>query len=70
MGIGRLLILTGLALVAAGLLFTYAGSMPVRLGRLPGDFLIHGKRTTFYFPLTTCVLISLAASVLVWLFRR
>lgn len=39
-------------------------------GRLPGDILISGKRGTFYFPLATCVLISVVLSLAVWLIRQ
>jgi hypothetical protein len=68
--LGRVLIVAGLALVAAGLLLTFARPLPFRLGRLPGDFLIQGKRSTIYFPLTTCVLVSLALSLALWILRK
>jgi hypothetical protein len=67
---GRLLIVTGLLLVLAGLLVTLGGRLPIRLGHLPGDIAIHGKNTSFYFPLTTCILLSVAISVVLWIFRR
>ena len=70
MGLGRLLITLGLVLVALGLLVSFAGRLPLRLGRLPGDINIHGKNSSFYFPLTTCVLLSLLFSLVVWIFRR
>ena len=70
MPLGRVLILAGLALVAVGLPIAFGCSLPFRLGRLPGDFLVQGKRSTFYFPLTTCLLMSLALSVLLWIVRR
>jgi hypothetical protein len=41
-----------------------------RLGRLPGDVVIHRGNTSFYFPLVTCLLASIALSVLFWLFNR
>ena len=70
MGLGRLLIVAGIALVALGVLVSLAGRLPFRLGRLPGDIIIHGKSTTFYFPLATCILLSVLFSVVLWIFRR
>jgi len=70
MPLGRLLITLGLLLVVAGLLVTFAGRLPLRLGRLPGDIGIHGKNSSFYFPLTTCILLSVLLSLVMWLLRR
>jgi hypothetical protein len=70
MAIGRLLITAGLILVALGLLFTLGGKLPIRFGHLPGDIVIRGKHSTFYFPLMTCILLSLLFSLVMWLFRR
>ncbi len=70
MGLGRVLIFSGVVLVALGLLVSVAGRLPFRLGRLPGDIYIHGKNTTFYFPLATCILLSVILSVVLWIFRR
>ena len=70
MPLGRMLIVLGLVLVAAGLLFTFAGRLPLRLGRLPGDIHIHGKNSSFYFPLTTCILLSILFSLIMWLFNK
>ena len=61
---GRLLIVAGLFLIGAGLLFQFGA------GRLPGDIYIRGKNTTFYFPLVTCLLLSAVLSFVLWLFRR
>ena len=41
----------------------------IRLGRLPGDIRIEGKNGGFYFPVVTCILISVVVSLLSWLFR-
>jgi len=70
MPLGRLLIALGLVLVAAGLLLTFAGWLPVRLGRLPGDIYIHSKNSSFYFPLTTCIVLSALFSLVLWMLRR
>jgi len=68
--VGKLLIAAGVALVVLGVLITFAGRLPFRLGRLPGDIYFHGKNTTFYFPLVTCLLLSVVVSVLMWILRR
>ncbi len=70
MALGRLLIVAGLVLVAAGVLVTFAGRLPFKLGRLPGDIYIQGKNSSFYFPLATCILLSLVFSLILWLARR
>ena len=65
---GKLLILIGLLLVVVGSVL-YAGSkLPFRLGRLPGDILFQGKSSTFYFPVVTCLVLSLVLTLLSWLF--
>ena len=69
-GLGRLLIVSGVVLVVIGLLVSLAGRLPFRLGRLPGDIYIHGRNTTFYFPIVTCILLSVVFSLVLWIFRR
>jgi len=64
-----MLIITGLVLVAAGLLLALAPRFPW-LGKLPGDILIQRANMTFYLPLATSLLVSLVLSLLVWLFRK
>jgi Protein of unknown function (DUF2905) len=70
MPLGRMLILAGLALVAAGVLVMVAGRLPLKLGHLPGDIVIRGKNSAFYFPVVTCILLSVLLSVVMWLVRR
>jgi hypothetical protein len=70
MPLGRTLITLGLILVAVGLVLTFGGRLPFRLGRLPGDIYIQGRNSTFYFPLMTCLLLSLLFSLVMWVFRR
>jgi hypothetical protein len=67
--LGRLLILFGAVLVGLGVLLTLAGKIPW-LGRLPGDFFYKSDHVTFYFPLATCLLVSVILSLLFYLFRR
>jgi hypothetical protein len=67
--LGRVLIFFGLLLVLLGVIFTVGGKIPW-LGQLPGDIHIQKERFTFYFPLTTCLLISLILTLVLYLFRR
>lgn len=64
----RFLIVTGLALVVIGLGWPWIAKLP--LGRLPGDIHIVRDGFSFHFPIVTCVVISLLASLLFWIFRR
>jgi hypothetical protein len=64
----RLLILAGIALIVIGLAWPFLGKLG--LGRLPGDFAIRREGFSFYFPLMTCLVLSAAASLVFWLFRR
>jgi hypothetical protein len=70
MPIGRTLILVGAVLVVIGLLFTYGGRLPLRLGRLPGDVEIRGRNSVFYFPIMTCIVLSAVLSIIMWMFGR
>ena len=70
MPLGRLLIIAGLTLAAVGILVTFAGRLPFKLGHLPGDIYIRGKNSAFYFPLTTCLLLSALFSLVAWILRR
>jgi Protein of unknown function (DUF2905) len=64
----RFLILLGLVILAIGLLWPVLTRLG--LGRLPGDIVIQRDNFTFYFPLATCVLLSVLLSVVFWLFNR
>ena len=70
MGLGRMLIAFGLVLVVLGVVLTIGDKLPVRLGRLPGDIYLRGKHGSFYFPVVTCLLLSVVFSLVLWLFRR
>jgi hypothetical protein len=69
-GLGRTLIAIGAILVIAGLLLTLGARLPFRIGRLPGDIVIRGKNSVFYFPLMTCLALSLVLSLVMWLAGR
>jgi hypothetical protein len=70
MPLGRMLILAGLVLIAAGVIVTLLSKSPLPLGRLPGDIRIQGKNGSFYFPIVTCLLLSAVFSLVMWIFRR
>jgi hypothetical protein len=67
--LGRGLIVTGVILVGLGLLILLGSKIPW-LGRLPGDILIQREKYTFYFPIVTCVVISILLTILFSFFRR
>jgi hypothetical protein len=64
----RFLIVLGLAILLVGLLWPYLSKLG--LGRLPGDIVIERENVTLYIPLATCLLLSLALSLIVWVANR
>lgn len=68
--VGKMLLLFGGVLVAAGLVLMLLGRTNLPLGRLPGDIIFRGKNTTFYFPLATSILLSVVLSVVLYLIGR
>ena len=71
--LGKWLVLLGLIVAAVGGLFLVGGRLPFRLGRLPGDIAIQGRRSSFYFPIVTCILLSVVLTLVMWIisaFRR
>jgi hypothetical protein len=68
MNVQRLLIALGLLILMAGIAWPILSRRG--LGRLPGDVVIHRGNTSFYFPLVTCLLVSIALSALFRLFNR
>jgi hypothetical protein len=67
---GRVLIYAGIALIVVGLAVILAERGGIPLGRLPGDIRVEGKRGSFYFPIVTCIVISLVLSLISWLFGK
>lgn len=67
--VARYLIIFGVVLIAVGGVLMLAGKLPW-LGRLPGDFAYKGRRVTFYFPLTTSVILSILLTILLNIFFR
>jgi heme/copper-type cytochrome/quinol oxidase subunit 2 len=69
-GLGKLLIVFGAILIVAGIVVILAGKANVPLGRMPGDITYRGKNTTVYFPIVTCIVISIVLSLVMWLVNR
>jgi len=68
--LGKLLLVIGGIIVLVGLAFLAAGKLHLPLGRLPGDIVYRGKNTTFYFPIVTCLVLSVILSLILWLVNR
>jgi len=68
--LGRTLLVLGAFLVLIGALFSFGAKLPFRLGRLPGDIVHRGERSTFYFPIVTCLILSVGFSLLLWIISR
>jgi hypothetical protein len=71
--IGKALLVIGITIVGVGALLLSGARLPFRLGRLPGDIVVQGRNGGFYFPIVTCIIVSLALTLLMWivsLFRR
>ena len=73
-GMSRILIALGPLILLTGLLWPLFGKLGLGLGRLPGDIVVQRDNGTFYFPLMTSILLSIALTVLLnlalWLFDR
>jgi len=67
--LGRILIIFGIVVVLVGLILTSGIKIPY-LGKLPGDICIKRPNFTFYFPLTTCILLSVILSLIFWVLGR
>ncbi len=65
-----MLVVVGLVLVVIGGIVMLLGRTGLAVGRLPGDFLYRGKNGTFYFPLASCILISVVLSIVLFLIGR
>ena len=68
-GIGKMLILLGIFIVVIGFLLLIGDKIPW-VGKLPGDIMIKKEKFSFYFPLTTCLIISIILTLLFTLFRK
>jgi hypothetical protein len=68
--LGRALLVLGGFIVVVGSLLYFGARLPFRLGRLPGDIIHRGEHTTFYFPIVTCLVVSVILSLLFWIFTN
>jgi hypothetical protein len=70
--LGKALVILGIVLTAVGLLLWGAGGLPIfdRLGHLPGDIYVRRGNVSFYFPITTAIIVSIVLSLLLSILRR
>jgi hypothetical protein len=68
--LGRALLVTAALLAVIGAVLYFSGRLRFRIGRLPGDMVHRSAHTTFYFPITTCLVFSAALTLLFWLISR
>ena len=71
--LGKFLLVAGIVLAVAGALLMSGSKLPFRLGRLPGDIVVQGRNGGFYFPIVTCIVVSVVLTLLMWIvnfFRR
>jgi hypothetical protein len=69
-GLGKILVFFGVILVVLGLIFVLLERTNLPIGRLPGDIIYRGKNSTFYFPLTTCILLSVVLSLVLYVIGK
>lgn len=60
----------GAVLIVVGVVVMLLGRAHIPVGRLPGDIVYRGKNSTVYFPIVTCIVISVVLSLVMWLFGR
>jgi len=68
--IGKSLIIIGIGIIILGMLLFFSGKLPFNLGKLPGDIFYKKGNFSFYFPLTTTIVVSIVLSLLIYLFGR
>lgn len=68
-GLGRVLIIGGIVMIAAGLMIVFWNKIPF-IGKLPGDIIVKKENFTFYFPIVTSILLSLIISLILYFFRK
>jgi hypothetical protein len=65
-----MLITAGVVLIVLGVIVTFGSRLPIRLGHLPGDINYRGRNGSFYFPIVTCLLLSVVLSLVMWFINR
>jgi Protein of unknown function (DUF2905) len=68
-GFGKILVIVGLLLAILGLIFIFGNKIPF-IGKLPGDIAVERRNYSVYFPVTTCIIISIVISFILWLFNK
>jgi len=68
--LGRMLVFVGGLLLVLGVVLILAGKVNLPIGRLPGDIVVRGKNSTFYFPLMTSIVLSVILSLVLWVVNR
>ena len=68
--IGKGIIFIGIVIVIIGIILTFSDKLPFNLGRLPGDIVYKKESFSFYFPITTSIIISIVLSLLLYLFGK
>jgi membrane associated rhomboid family serine protease len=67
---GKMLILLGAVIMVVGAVIVLSGRAHLPIGRLPGDVVYRGKHSTVYFPIVTCIVISLILTLVFWVLGR
>ncbi len=68
--IGKNIVFIGIVIVIIGIILTFSDKLPFSLGKLPGDIVYKKENTSFYFPITTSIIISIILSILLYLFGK
>lgn len=68
-GLGKSVIIAGIIITVLGIIIAFAGKIPW-MSRLPGDIYIKRSNFTFYFPVVTCILLSIIISFIFWLLKK
>ena len=68
--LGKMLVFFGLLVLGIGLALIVLGRTNLPIGRLPGDIVYRGKHTTFYFPIVTCIVLSVVLSLVLYVVSR
>ena len=65
--LGKVLLIFGLIIAGVGVFLMAGAKLPLRLGRLPGDISYHGRHGSVYFPIVTCVILSVVLTLILWI---
>jgi hypothetical protein len=68
--LGKALIFFGAVIAVVGVVVLVSSRANLPIGRLPGDIVYRGKNTTFYFPIVTCIVVSVVLSLVFWIIGR